>query len=513
MAIVTPIETPAGARRRLRLASPATLEPIGEIEVATVADVAAALGAARAAQPAWAARPVAERARVLSRALEILLARQDDFIDVIRRESGKARTEALLIEIYAACDALAYHAKRAAKILKPERRRLHGPLALMKRLEIVYRPLGVVGVISPWNGPFILSINPLLQALVAGNAVLLKPSEVTPYSGKLAVDLFAEAGLPPGLATALLGDGETGAALVESGVDKIAFTGSVATGRKVAEACARRLLPCTLELGGKDPMIVCADADLDRAAAGAVAGAFFNTGQICFSTERVYVVEEVADAFVSRVVERTRRLRQGASGEYDLGPIFWPPQLAVIEAHVADAVARGARVLTGGRRAEGLAGLFYEPTVLVDVTHDMRIMREETFGPVLPVMRVPDEEAAIRLANDSPYGLAASVWSADVARARALSTALEAGSVCVNDMTVTYGVPEAPFGGRRQSGVGQVNGVEGLRGYCYAQPILVDRFGGRQTAAHYPYSAAKDSGVQRFMRLLWGTRLGRLLGA
>jgi acyl-CoA reductase-like NAD-dependent aldehyde dehydrogenase len=511
MAVVTPLETSPHARRRLALASPATLEPIGEIEVATVADVQAALAAAREAQPAWAALPVKERARYMWRALEILLARQDAFIEVIQRESGKPRTDALLIEIFAACDALAYYAKRAARILRPRRRRLHGILALTKRLRIVYRPLGVVGVISPWNGPFILSLNPAVQALMAGNAVLLKPSEVTPYSGKLVGDLFAEAGLPAGLLSVLLGDGETGAALVEAGVDKISFTGSVATGRRVAEACARRLLPCTLELGGKDPMIVCADADLDRAAGGAVAGAFFNSGQVCFSTERVYAVEAVADELIRRVVARARVLRQGVTGEFDVGPIFWPRQLEIIEAHVADAVAKGATVLTGGRRNPSLPGLYYEPTVLTDVTHEMLIMREETFGPILPIMRVRDEAEALRLANDTPYGLGATVWTRDARRASALAARIDAGSVCVNDMTMTYGAQEAPFGGRKASGIGYVNGDFGLQGYSWPQAILVDRFGGRQTATHYPYSAAKDSGVQKFIRLLWGTRLGQRL--
>jgi len=512
MAIVTPVPTSEGARRRLALANPATREPIGEIEVASAEDVHAAVERARKAQADWGALPVPERARYMIRALERLLERQDDVIETVMQETGKPRTEALQMEVYAVGDSLNYYARHSERILRPERHKLHGMLRFMKQLRIVYRPLGVVGVISPWNGPFVLAMNPTVQALMAGNAVVLKPSEVTPFSGRLAGELFAEAGLPEGLFQVLLGDGDTRAALCRAGVDKIAFTGSVETGRKVAVACAERLIPCTLELGGKDAMIVCDDAQVDYAAAGAVAGAFMNTGQYCCGTERVYVVDAVADAFTDKVVERVSRLRQGAEGEFDVGAIFWPRQLEIIEEHMADAVARGARVLTGGRRNPSLDGLFYEPTVLADVDHGMRIMREETFGPVLPIMRVQDEEEAIALANDSDYGLSGNVWTRDKSKGVRLATRMQTGSVCVNDMSMTYGVQEAPFGGRKHSGVGQANGPIGLRGYCHAEPIIVDRRGGKLNAKRYPYSHKADAGMQRFMRFLWGTRLGRRLG-
>jgi succinate-semialdehyde dehydrogenase/glutarate-semialdehyde dehydrogenase len=511
MAIVTPLETPPGARRCLGLANPATFEPIGEIEVQNADDVRAAVKKARKAQPAWGQLSFGDRARVMQRALQILLDRQEEVIDVVIRETGKTPSEALMMEVYAVCDSLNYHVKNTAKILKPEKKRLHGMMALKKKVRVVYRPLGVVGVISPWNGPFILSMNPCVQALMAGNAVLLKPSEATPFSGKLAGDLFQEAELPEGLFHVLLGDGETGAALTAAGVDKISFTGSVATGRKVAVACAERLIPCTLELGGKDAMIVCADANLDKAAGGAVAGSFVNTGQCCCGTERVYVVDSVADEFTRKVVARVAELRQGAEGEFDVGAISWPRQLEVIEEHVADAVEKGAKVLCGGRRNPDLPGLFYEPTVLTDVNHDMRIMTEETFGPILPIMRVRDEEHAIQMANDSKYGLGANVWTRDKQKGFEMAQGIESGSVCVNDMTMTYGVQEAPFGGRKNSGVGQVNGEVGLRGYCHAEPIIIDRFGGRQTARTYPYSRKRDERIQKLMRLQWGTAFGRRL--
>ena len=384
-------------------------------------------------------------------------------------------------------------------------------MRIMKRLRVVYQPLGVVGVISPWNAPFILSLNPTIQALMAGNAVLLKPSEVTPASGALVGELLEAAGLPDGLLTVLSGDAETGAALVEAGVDKISFTGSVATGRAVGEACARQLIPCTLELGGKDPMIVCADANIDAAAGGAVAGAFMNAGQYCCGTERVYVADEIAEEFTQKVVERVAKLRQGDSGEFDVGAIFWDRQLEIIESHVDDAISKGAVALAGGRRNPNLSGLYYEPTVLTEVDHDMLVMRDETFGPVLPIMRVRDDEQALLLANQSTYGLAANIWTQDKRKGVALAKRLHAGSVCINDMAMTYGAPEAPFGGRRWSGLGQVNGVVGLRGFTHAQPILTDRFGGRQTADSYPYTFKKDAAIQKLIRIVFGSPLGRWL--
>jgi acyl-CoA reductase-like NAD-dependent aldehyde dehydrogenase len=510
MAIVERIEaaTP-GSRRRLRMSNPATLAPLGEIEIATPADVRGAVERARKAQPAWAALSYADRGRYLERAARQLAARQDEFVAAIVAETGKPELEALTTEVITACDALQFYAKRAGRILAERTVPVH--LLKTKKLRISYKPLGVIGIITPWNFPFILSLNPTLQALVAGNSVVLKPSEVTPKSGQLVEELFSSVGLPEGVFQLVQGDGETGAALLEAGVDKISFTGSVATGRRVAEACGRNLVPCTLELGGKDPMIVCADADLERAARGAVYGAFTNSGQVCTSTERVYVVDEVADAFTRKVVEETGRLRQGATGEFDVGAIIDAKQLGIIEEHVRDAVASGARVLAGGRRNPSCAGLFYEPTVLVDVTHDMKVMRDETFGPVLPIMRVRDEDEALALANDSPYGLNANVWTKSKRRGTQLARAIESGCVVVNDCMLTYGVTESPFGGVKQSGIGRVNGELGLQGYCRVQSILVDRFGGKTEPLWYPYSARKLRLLQRALRMIWGTSFGRWL--
>jgi acyl-CoA reductase-like NAD-dependent aldehyde dehydrogenase len=509
MGIVEAVSSDNGGARRVRIANPSTGKPVGEIKVAVAAEVRAAVDRARLAQPGWAAKTFDERAAYMRRALKVLLRRQEEFMDVITRETGRSRVETIIMEMFAACDSLSYYAKHAGRILSDKKVGLH--LLKTKKLLVTYKPLGVVGIITPWNGPFILSLNPTVQALMAGNTVVLKPSEVTPFSGRLVGDLFREAGLPADVLTVIEGDGETGAALLEAGVNKISFTGSVKTGRKVGEACGRNLIPCTLELGGKDPMIVCGDADIERSVGGAVFGAFMNAGQYCCSTERVYVVESIYDEFVRRVIEKTKSLKQGKEGDFDLGPMIWQHQLEVIDRHMADAVKRGARVHTGGKRSEKLGNMFYEPTVLTDVTHDMLIMKEETFGPILPIVRVKDEAEAIRLANDSPYGLSANVWTKDDAKAIAIAKQIDSGSICVNDCAVTYGATEAPFGGRKSSGVGQVNGETGLRGYVFATPIVIERFNPKEEKMWYPYTPDKGLLLQKIMKVVWGTPLGRLL--
>jgi acyl-CoA reductase-like NAD-dependent aldehyde dehydrogenase len=495
--------------RRIEVRAPATSEPLGEVSITSAEEVQAVVARARAAQPAWEALGFDGRARYLRKALAILIERQDEFIAQISRETGRPPLETVVIDIFPACDSLAYYARRAKQILSDERRGMH--LLRDKKLIVSYRPLGVIGIITPWNGPFILALNPSVQALMAGNTVVLKPSEVTPLSAELVAELFRAAGLPADVFNVVQGDGTTGAALVASGIDKVSFTGSVATGRKIAEACARQLVPCTLELGGKDPMIVCADTDIERAANGAVFGSFLNAGQFCCGTERVYVVDSIADEFTRRVVEKTRALRVGPGDEYDIGPMIWPRQLEIVERHVSDAVARGAKVLVGGRRAPDRTGPFYEPTVIVDVTHEMDIMREETFGPVLALLRVRDEDEAVRLANDSSYGLSATIWTRDDSKALRLAKRIQSGSVCVNDTSITYGVSEAPFGGRKSSGVGQTNGEAGLKGFCFAQPILFDRLGRKSEPVWYPYTAAKLKLMKKAIRWIWGTPLRRLL--
>jgi succinate-semialdehyde dehydrogenase/glutarate-semialdehyde dehydrogenase len=510
MSIYEPIES-VDSRRHLQLRSPVTLEPTGELICANEEDVAAAIARARQAQPAWAATSMKERARIVENALQIVLRRQDEIIDTVVAETGKARTDAMSMEVFSVADQLCYYAKNADKFLKPHKRKVHGLLGLMKQLRVVYKPLGVIGLITPWNGPFVLVMNQACQAILAGNTVVAKGSEVTPYSARLAGEIFTEAGLPEGVLQVLLGDGETGAAIVQGGVDKVSFTGSVATGRKVAEACARQLIPVTLELGGNDAMIVCADADLDRAADGAWVGSCMNTGHYCCGTERIYVMEEVYDEFLRLVLDKGKNLRQGQQHgwEEDVGAVFWDRQMAIIEAHVEDARAKGANILMGGRRNPDLSGLYYEPTVITEVDNNMDIMLLETFGPILCIQKVKSEEEALALANDSEFGLNGNVWTQDKQKGYRLATAIDTGACSVNDMAVSYGIPAAPFGGKKNSGLGQVNGKKGIRGYTHEMPIVIDRFGGKMQNG-YPYSAKSAEGMKKLMDFLWvKTPIGR----
>jgi succinate-semialdehyde dehydrogenase/glutarate-semialdehyde dehydrogenase len=513
MAILEPagVDGPEG-RRIVSVVDPATLEPLGKVLLAGEQDVHAALARARRAAPAWAELDFDQRARHLRRLRDRLVERSDEIADVICGDTGKLRFEAFATEILMACDSLGYYARHAAELLRDERKRPH--LMRHKRLTVRYRPLGVVGLITPWNFPLLLCVNPLAQALMAGNAVVVKPSEITPRVAVLLAELIAEADLPEGVAEVVVGDASAGRALVNAGCDMIAFTGSMVAGREVARACADQLVPCVLELGGKDPMIVCEDADVERAARGAIWGAFFNAGQVRTSVERVYVARGISRAFIDRVVELTQELRQGPEreGEVDVGALTHLQQLETVERHVADAVAKGARVLTGGRRNEDWAGLFYEPTVLVDVDEKMDILREETFGPCLPIRVVEDEDEAVRLANANPHGLQASVWTRDGYRARALASRLDSGGVVVDDVSVTYGITESPYGGVKHSGLGRMNGELGLKSFCRVQTLLQPRWRPKREPAWYPYQERRTRTVKRILRLLHRSPLGRLFG-
>lgn len=450
-----------------------TRDPRNDTVIATVPehdehDVHEALRRARVAQGPWAELSFQQRRSHLFEVRDRLLDTAEDLVEVICSETGKQRAEAVTTELMAVCETIEWYARNGAAALRP------APVApgtlVHKRAWKEYSPMGVIGVISPWNYPFTLAMTPVVTALFAGNAVVLKPSEVTPTVGLAIRDLFT--GGPYGdIVQVVTGGGAVGEALVRSGVDKVVFTGSAATGRRVMHAAADSLTPVLLELGGKDPMIVTRDADIDRAVKGAVWGAFQNSGQTCISVERVYVDSAVHDEFVERVVAETRRIRQDGSGVGDIGSMTFPPQLDKVEAHIADALERGATLRTGGRRLER-EGLWFEPTVLTDVDHSMQVMVEETFGPVLPIMAVNGSEEALELANDSEYGLNSSVWSEDRQQAESLASRLDAGNVCINDCIVSYAVTGLPFGGVKNSGMGRVHGVEGLHEFCHVKAVL-----------------------------------------
>ncbi|HEB90837.1 MAG TPA: aldehyde dehydrogenase family protein [Deltaproteobacteria bacterium] len=506
MALFQEIPSETG-RRAYEIKDPVSLESIGRFEAATTEEVRSAVERARKAQREWATRSFEERAEVLWRWIDVLVQRQDDIVDLVLRETGKTRHEAVAMEVMAPCMQIAHYAKYGARYLKTRRFRPAGVMRFTKKLTLIYQPLGVVGLITPWNGPVALTTNPLAQALMAGNAVVHKPSEVTPFSAVLLKEITDAAGFPQDLYQVVQGDGATGAALIDAGVDKISFTGSVATGRRVGEACGRNLIPVTLELGGKDAMIVCTDADLERAAEGAVRGSFFNSGHYCCGTERVYVPESIYEPFVEKVVEQTKKLRQVESCDGDVGAIFWDKQMEIIESHMADAKRKGAKVLVGGEHDRSLSGYFFPPTVVVEVDHEMDLMCHETFGPIVAIQKVRDEEEAIELANDSDYGLSGNVWTTDLAKGEAIAARMKTGSVSVNDIAVTYGIPEAPFGGLKSSGVGQVNGEVGIRGYCHLHPIVIDT--AKKAQGGYPYSRKSAEGLQKLVRRVFGNRFLR----
>jgi acyl-CoA reductase-like NAD-dependent aldehyde dehydrogenase len=433
-------------------------------------------------------------------------------IGTVIEETGKTYEDALSTDFGYVVQSLGFWAKHAQDYLAEERTHYWGnPAVAGKKLIVRYEPVGVVGVIGPWNFPLINGFGDCIPALMAGNAVILKPSEVTPLSSLLMLEMFEQCGLPEDVFQVAVGDGATGAALVAA-VDCLMFTGSTRTGRQVAKAAAEALIPCHLELGGNDPMIVCADADLEKAATAATYYSMNNSGQVCISVERVYVEEAIYDEFVSRVTDKVRALRQGppsGPASVDVGAIIFPPQVDIIDAHVRDAVAKGARVLAGGHRLENGDGDFYEPTVLVDVDHTMETMREETFGPVLPIMKVADLDEAVRLANDSDYGLQASVWTQNLADGQQLARRLQAGAVCINAAQINYYALNVPMGGWKSSGLGARHGAGGIRKYCRTQTLMVSSFGPKRELFMFPYSARVTDLLRRMYRTVYGRGRGR----
>jgi acyl-CoA reductase-like NAD-dependent aldehyde dehydrogenase len=507
------IETPGpdvqlnggGAGSQIDVENPATGAIIGQVPDMGAPEVRHMVDIARAAQPAWGEMGFEARAKVFYRARKWLVDNRERVARTIVEETGKTHEDAMLAEVLFIADSFGYWAKSAPKHLKDEKVKSHSPFMLGKKLIVRYQPRGVIGVIGPWNYPLTNCFGDGIAALAAGNAVIFKPSEITPYTTMLMQEGMREAGLPDGVMQVATGRGATGAALIEH-VDYVMFTGSVATGKKVAAEAAKTLTPHSLELGGKDPMIVLRDADVERAANGAVFWSMANGGQICQAIERVYVEEPIYDEFVSKVVEKTRALRQGVPGaaaSVEIGAVTFEPQIEIIEDHVNDAVEKGAKVLVGGKRGPG-PGRFWEPTVVVDVTHDMKLMQDETFGPVLPVMKVHDEAEALRLANDSRYGLNSSVWTKDLEKGERIASQVQAGSSCVNDAVSNYAAQELPFGGVKESGIGVRHSTAGIRKYCNSHAILVTRFAMKRELYWFPFTKRNAKLLERILVWMYG---------
>jgi acyl-CoA reductase-like NAD-dependent aldehyde dehydrogenase len=491
------------ASGKIRSYAPATGDLLGEAPNTSAEEVKQVVERARRAQSAWGALPVKERAARMLHFRNTLVDRADEVIDLLVRECGKPRHEALIHEVLVIADLTSHLAKVAPKILAPREISLH---LLKHRKSIVrYEPRGVVGVISPWNFPFQLPMRDAVSALFAGNAVVLKPSEVTPLIALKAKEVWDASGLPADLFQVVTGYGPTGAALIDAGIQFVVFTGGVATGKRVAAACGERLIPCVMELGGKAPLIACRDADLERTARAVVIGGFANAGQVCISVERVYAHRDIHDALLERVVELTRKLHVGDPSKdfVDVGAIIFPQQIEIAEKHIADAVQKGATVRAGGKRA-AMAGQFFEPTVLSGCDHTMTVMKDEIFGPVVPFMRVSTDEEAVRLANESHLGLNAYVFSADRAYAEGLAERVEAGSVLVNDVLMNGATPDAPFGGVKQSGFGRAMGDEALREMCNMKHISVDRVAMSDDPMWFPYTASSYAWFRRGLSALFG---------
>jgi succinate-semialdehyde dehydrogenase/glutarate-semialdehyde dehydrogenase len=496
--------------------NPATGEVLAELPCASAEEVHTVVRRAREAQAQWQATPLAKRIDILRRFQGVLRDHTRDVAQLICREAGKPTVEAISTEVLVVLDATEFCVRTAHRFLR-EQPVPHGNIAMKtKRGVLVREPYGVIGIISPWNYPFSTPAVETVAALVMGNAVVIKPSEFTPLAALELQKLMHSAGLDPDLLQVVVGDGLTGAALIDSGVDKLIFTGSVATGKRVAEAAARRLLPVVLELGGKDPMIVLPDVDLEVTTSGALWGAFMNAGQTCLSVERCYVHRSIYEAFLKKMTEKIGRMRvgNGLDSEVEMGPLINERQLRTVEAHVDEAVQSGARLLAGGRRLTELGPNFYAPTLLADVTPEMRVIKEETFGPVLPVAAFDTETEAIALANSGEFGLAASVWTRNRAQGEAIARQIKAGTVMVNDMISCFGISEAPHGGLKQSGIGRTHGEMGLAEMVQVKYIDSDLLPNMRKVWWYGYGGQFQRQIEAMVQMTFGRGIAaKLRGA
>lgn len=502
--------SPDSPASSLRVFSPASGEFLGEVPIDSVATVRAAVARARNAQPEWGARSIQERCEIMLRVRAKILENSDLIVQNAAKENGKPRHEGLLHEVMTQLELLSYFAAETERILAPQ----PIPLRLLKQRTsyIHYQPRGVCGIISPWNFPNHLGFGGAAMALFAGNAVVLKPSEFTPLSAQILRQLYIEGGVPEACLQVVNGYGDVGAALVDAGVDFVEFTGSVATGKKVAAMCGERLIPCVLELGGKAAALVMDDADPERTLGAVLWGGYANAGQVCASIERLVIHERIYDSLVPKLVERVKGLRVGdaaTSSDIDVGPLVNQRQLDIVAALVEDALAKGATLACGGHRIDG-PGFFYEPTVLLDVTTDMDIVNRETFGPVLPVMKVANEAEALLEANRSHLGLLAYVFTRNGSRGRRMAEQIRAGTVMVNDVIATAAAAETPWGGLKQSGLGITHSDEGLRNLCEARHVNYDSLPWiARELWWFPYQAKNLPLLHRLLHLLYGSGLGR----
>jgi acyl-CoA reductase-like NAD-dependent aldehyde dehydrogenase len=482
---------------------PATGEVLGHFAKTLPSSLPRIMANARTAQAAWLKKSVDERCAQLRQLQKTMMQMRDELADTVVRESGKPRVEALFADVFVALDTASYFAKNGAQLLQPEYVPHHSLAVKTKSGRIYYEPLGVIGIIGSWNYPLAVPLTQIIPAVAAGNAVISKTSEFTPQCGSLIEKCFADAGFPKDLVQVIQGGGDVGQSLIDAAPDKIMFTGSVSTGRRVAEACAKKLIPSVLELGGKDAMLVLADANLDIASSAAVWGSYTNCGQACLSVERLFVEESISEVFTARCVEKTKKLRVGSGSDpaTEIGPLIRPHLVERMRDLLRDAVQRGAKILCGGNPRPDLGPNFFEPTVITGVDSSMRLFREETFGPILAMQTVRDAEEAIQCANDSSFALAASVWTRDSARGEAIAKRLRAGAVMVNDAISYFGIAEAPHGGCRESGWGRTHGKAGLFELVHVKYIDVERLAGQEKPWWYRYGTELERAADAFLQL------------
>jgi len=493
--------SPPASLSTVQSTDPATGKVVARFESTPAGELAEIIRRARALQEDWAALPAKSRCALIRRLGEVIYARRRELAERVTRETGKPRAEALFADILISLETVKYYARNAPRFLQEERVPHQNLAAKAKSGRLRYEPFGVIAIIAPWNYPLAIPLGQIIPALAAGNAVILKPSELAPSCGQLIADCFAAAGFPPHLLQIVQGGRELGAALIEGRPEKVIFTGSTDGGKHVAESCARLMIPSVLELGGKDAMLVLADADLEAASSAAVWGAFTNCGQACLSVERVYVEQGIAESFTERCVAKTRLLRIGPGSDPDneVGPMIGAQAVDKIEAQVQAATAAGARILAGGRRRPDLGPCYFEPAVIADVNHDMALMRDPLFGPVMAIQVVSSADEAVALANDSPYSLSASVWTADRERGRRLAARIRSGAVMVNDLASYFGMPEAPHGGSGLSGWGRTHSRLGLLEMVRVKYVDVDWLPRRPKNWWFGYDRALGQAAERFI--------------